>query len=222
MTPSSSATSRNAPGASRPALGMLPPDQRLEARRRAGRQRDDGLVPQAELLPLDRAAQFGLQPQPLRRRHRASRRRTRRSRRRRRPWRDASPRSASRTTSSPDEWLDALTATPMLGLTNTSCPPSEGLRRRARCMRSATRTASMGSLMSSSSTTNSSPPKRASVLGPAAVGLGGRQPASRCRRAGPRSPAARQTPQQLVAGGVAEAVVDVLEAIEVDEQHREV
>ena len=88
-------------------------------------------------------------------------------------------------------------------------------------MRSATRTASIGSRMSSSSTTNSSPPNRASVLVAGGVVLGGRQPlTTSSRRTAPASRSANAT-QQLVAGGVTEAVVDVLEAIEVDEQHGE-
>ena len=108
----------------------------------------------------------------------------------------------------------------MLVLTNTSC---------ARAAASAPRSLHAlghahgvdGSLMSSISITNSSPPKRASVLAPPSASA----PAS--RRHGvvvphhARQPL-REREQQLVAHGVSEAVVDVLEAIEVDEEHREV
>ena len=108
----------------------------------------------------------------------------------------------------------------MLGLANTSCRADLQRLGGHRWMRSATRTASMGSRMSSRRMTNSSPPKRASVLPPASPSRlahpahdvvapdGGGQPL-------------REGDEQLIAGGVAEAVVDVLEAIEIDEQHRE-
>ena len=63
--------------------------------------------------------------------------------------------------------------------------------------------ATRGSSTSSSRTTNSSPPKRAAVS------------AARMQRLQP----VRRLAQQLVARGVAEGVVDVLERVEVDEQH---
>ena len=108
----------------------------------------------------------------------------------------------------------------MLVLANTSCAPSGSERAAISWTRSATRTASIGSRMSSISITNSSPPKRASVFAPPSVSaLTMRVTVSSCRTAlASRSANAHQ---QLVAGGVSEAVVDVLEAIEVDEEHRE-
>lgn len=70
-------------------------------------------------------------------------------------------------------------------------------------MRSATARTSATSRTSSQTTTNSSPPTRATV-----------SPARRRPRE-----ALRGVAQELVAGGVAEAVVDDLEAIEVDQDH---
>ena len=75
----------------------------------------------------------------------------------------------------------------------------------ARRMRSATCAASSGPERSSSRTANSSPPSRA------AVSWARRQVASRLRGRA----------QQLVADRVAEAVVDRLEVVEIDEDHRE-
>ena len=71
-------------------------------------------------------------------------------------------------------------------------------------MRSAVSTATCGSCTSSSRIANSSPPKRAAVS--AARTLAG--------------DALRDLEQDPVAGRVAEAVVDGLEVVEVDEQHR--
>ena len=71
-------------------------------------------------------------------------------------------------------------------------------------MRCGQRVASPSAATSSISTANSSPPKRATVS------------PGRTEAAQPLG----HLDQQLVAGGVAEAVVDLLEAVEVEEQHR--
>ena len=75
---------------------------------------------------------------------------------------------------------------------------------RARCTRSAIASGSSSDSMRSASTANSSPPNRAAVSRSRAV-----------------REALGDVPQQLVAGGVPERVVDGLEVVEVDEQHRE-
>ena len=92
----------------------------------------------------------------------------------------------------------------MLALTKCSRWRSLNGRDSAVLIRSATRTASRSVLMSAR-TANSSPPKRA------IVSLGRR----RLFEPG------RDRDQQLVAGGVAEAVVDELEPVEVEEEDRD-
>ena len=56
----------NSAGASRPLLGVLPADQRLDARHPAGLQVELGLVVDDELAPLQRGADLAEQAQPLR------------------------------------------------------------------------------------------------------------------------------------------------------------
>ena len=71
--------------------------------------------------------------------------------------------SASRKTSSAFWYCDDPTATPMLALDWTRCPPTSKGSRITSCTRSATRTASADPRTSSSHMVNSSPPCRARV-----------------------------------------------------------
>ena len=93
-------------------------------------------------------------------------------------------------------------ATPMLADGVIWRPATVSGGSSARRTRSAIASASASSTRSSSRTANSSPPRRAAVS---------------CVRSVSSQPA-RGRAQQLVAGGVAEAVVDGLEVVEVDEQ----
>src|SRR3954471_4145267 len=119
--------------------------------------------------------------------------------------------SASRMTSS--GWESAVaSAIPMEAPTNSSRPSSSNGAVRLCWTRSAIIVASCGSHTSSSSSVNSSPPRRATVsVGPRA-GCGVVRPQGGLQPLGDGL-------QQLVAGLVAERVVDHLEAVEVEEQH---
>ena len=91
----------------------------------------------------------------------------------------------------------------MLADSVTSCASTgSGVRRRSR-IRSAITRAEPRSDMCSESTTSSSPPKRATVSSARSV----------------EATASRGEPQHLVAARVPEAVVDGLEAVEVEEEH---
>ena len=90
----------------------------------------------------------------------------------------------------------------MLAVTKCSLPPSTNGRVNTAAIRSAISIASCSPAMSSSRIPNSSPPKRATVS------------LERTACAQPRG----DRDQQLVADLVAEAVVDELEAVEVEEQ----
>ena len=72
-------------------LGMLPADQGLDAHHPPVAKRDDGLIPQTELVPLDGAPQVRFRAAAAPALPGASRRQTSRSDRRRRSWRDTSP-----------------------------------------------------------------------------------------------------------------------------------
>ena len=95
---------------------------------------------------------------------------------------------------------------PMLALVNTSCPrTSNGVGQLLLDALGDAGGVRLASVMSSSRTVNSSPPSRASVS------------PGRMQLLEPP----RDADQELVAGLVAEAVVDRLEAIEIEVQHRE-
>ncbi len=110
--------------------------------------------------------------------------------------------SASRRRSSAREPSTAFTAKPMLAVMISSWPANVIGRCTERRIRSAT---SAGSMLSSRTTTNSSPPKRA-MRPPSGMAAG---------------QAGRDLLQHTIAHRVAEAVVDHLEVVEVDEQHRD-
>src|SRR5215216_770483 len=113
-------------------------------------------------------------------------------------------RSALRRRWSAPSTSPSMRAMPILPLTCSSRPLTTNGWRRPSSTRSATWTTSTSSLASSMSTANSSPPKRATVS------LGRTQDRSRSATwISSRSPAA--WPQ---------AVVDLLEPVQVDEQHR--
>ena len=97
-------------------------------------------------------------------------------------------------------------AMPMLTLADTSVPSIVKVRLKELTIRSATAMTSCSVAGSSRSTANSSPPRRAAV--------------SAARRHRWRRSVTAD--EQEVAGGVAEAVVDGLEVVEVEEEHREV
>ena len=104
---------------------------------------------------------------------------------------------------------------PMLTETTTSRPCSSNGLETAATSRSATARASAALWTPASSTVNSSPPSRASVHSPS--NLRHRVGAAQRLLEPPRDP-----DQELVAGEVAQAVVDDLEAVDVEEEHREV
>ena len=112
---------------------------------------------------------------------------------------------------------------PTLAVTKHSCPPTKIGSRITSRMRSATRSASRSSATSGSSATNSSPPRR-----PTASSVRCEREPSGFERAlhhlvgvaHAGAQAARHFHQQFVAGGVAERVVDDLEAVQVDQQQR--
>ncbi len=68
ISPVSSASPMNASGLDQPELRVLPPQQRLAADAAAGRELDDGLDEEAELVLLDRALETGLEVEPARHR----------------------------------------------------------------------------------------------------------------------------------------------------------
>ena len=100
----------------------------------------------------------------------------------------------------------SATAIPMLAVTNTSRPCSSNGVPSVSAMRWASCSASTGDSMSVQTTTNSSPPVRA---------------ARSEARSTPCEPL-RERDEQVVAGRVAERVVDELEPVEVEEQDRDV
>ena len=108
-------------------------------------------------------------------------------------------------------WLSSVSAEspgfdsamPIVVVTETESPATSIRLRSASRMRSQEAPTSSGSCTSSSSTANSSPPSRATVSVSRTVAL------IRCA----------DLDEQLVAGRVAEQVVDPLEAVEVAEQH---
>ena len=163
---------------------------------------DLGLVVDAELAALRARA--------------GARARARAARRARGPCRGGRPRSGRGRSPSPRTWRrrrrgSALarapprrraTTMPMLAPTASSWPATDDRVREAARGAGRRRRRPAASLAPSSSTANSSPPRRASVS------LG--------RVTSPKR--SRDLLEQLVAGVVAEAVVDLLEAVEVDEQ----
>ena len=102
----------------------------------------------------------------------------------------------------------------MLAVTTCSVPSRTNGASSACWTRSATRTAPSSEARSSQSTTNSSPPKRASVNSASP------KRATRVARSQGRLQPVRDGLQELVAGVVAEGVVDVLEPVEIQEQQR--
>ena len=188
------------------ALGMLPAHERLEADRALGRERDDRLVDEPQLVALEGPPQVGLE---LEHGHR--------------------PRVHGVVE-------DLVAVAPLrlgpvhrgVGVAQQVLRTPVARRRRGRCrcsrwrrprgrpsengcrssswIRSATRVASRASAISSRRIANSSPPRRATVSSER------RQPESRSREAD----------EELVAREVAEAVVDELEAVEVEEEDGEV
>jgi hypothetical protein len=112
---------------------------------------------------------------------------------------------------------------PTLAVTKHSCPATRIGSRSASRMRCATRSASVSSPTSGSRATNSSPPSRptaSSVRCERAPAAFERTFQDLVAVAHAAAQAARHFHQQLVAGGVSERVVDVLEAVQVDQQQR--
>ena len=205
IRPVSSATGMNSPGASRPRSGCCQRTSASTPTIAAGREVDDRLVVQPQLVVLERAAQLVLGAQPARSRGRASARRRARSGRGRAPWRGTS-RRRRRGAGPRRRWLARRRrrAMPIAGGHEVLAPAdartaaararSDALGDRDRLVRRrrARRTR----------ITNSSPPKRATVS-PVRSAL--------VEARGERA-------EQLVAGVVAERVVDQLEVVEVEEQ----
>ena len=140
---------------------MLPPSQRLEGRDRAGRERDDGLIVDDDLVALERAPQLDRELLPLAEAL-------------------VEPRlvdrvvaalvafatyiamSALRSSSSPVTAFSPVSAMPMLASALVSRPDSQNGSASASRIRCATSSASAASV-SVSRTANSSPPSRAGV-----------------------------------------------------------
>ncbi len=184
---------------------MLPAHQRLDAGQPARGQVDDRLVVHDELV----AGQRVLAAASARRPRAGCRRtwpgRTRRTGRGRPPWPSTS-RGRRRAAARRLVGLGPsalVVATPMLAVPTKSRLPSRTGWRIAASSRSARAAASISST-SSTSTANSSPPSRASVSDGRTCWL-------------IRSATRRD---ELVAGRVAERVVDHLEVVEVDQQQR--
>ena len=139
-----------------------------------------------------------------RRRARASPCRTARCARRRAPWPGTSRRPRPPPAASGPHPRPARRARcRSSALSRSSAPPARSGCAISRCSRSATPTASSTPPIASHSTVNSSPPKRATVS------------------SGPQHPldARGHLAEHLVAGDVAEAVVDPLEPVHVQEVH---
>ena len=192
--------------AERSALGVLPANERFQRRDAARLQLEDRLVVHDQLAASGRAAEVRFEVESLDRARGASRRRTRGSSSCRRPWRCTSRGrrcGAARRRPAP---VDPY-AMPMLAVADDSLTPSSttgSCEHRDDALGDVDRVVGSPST-SSIRTANSSPPSRAAVS-PAAG-----------------SPAADRstTRSSCVAGRVPEAVVDGLEVVEVDEQHRE-
>ena len=215
IRPVSSAIGMKPFGRNEATLGMLPAHQRLEAAQLLIRQRHDRLVVELELLALDRPPQIRFDEEPLLRRERASTCRRSRSAPCRDPWRDTSPcrrrapclppadTAASRHDDADADRHDDLTPFQLERLATRRHQP---LGDRARVDRVADAGEQHRELVAAE------PRERALAVEP---------------RDGVRAPQrllepARDAGQQLVAGGMTQTVVDDLEAIDVEEEHREV
>ena len=190
-------------GAEQAALRVLPAHERLDAAHGAGPQLGLRLVVQDELAGLERGAELADQREPLaavavaarrgRPRGRCACASPRTSRRRR----AAAGRCASR------EW-SGKSAMPTLASMWTRMPPtSNDCSSAARSRRPAV--LAVASSPGWRTTANSSPPRRASVSSSRSSVLEARADLA----------------QHLVAGVVAERVVELLEAVEVDQQQRQ-
>ena len=201
ISPDSSATGMNSAGS------MAGPPRRCQRSSascptaRAVGERHHRLEDELELAPLERALEVGLGLARGRRRAGAGPRRRSPRRRCRAPWPGRPRRRRGRSARRGRCRRSCRT--------RSRCWPRAGSRRArpAPAPRPPRRQPSASAVRSSTSsqtTTNSSPPSRATV--------------SAGRTAAAIRPAERD--QQRVAGGMAEEVVDALEVVEVDEQHR--
>ena len=197
-----------------PALGVLPAHERLDRVQRAAVERHDRLVVEPQLSGVERAAERPLGRDALERS--VAKRlvedlpvpRAALLRAVHRDVRVAQQALRVAICAAREHDADAR------GHDVLACPRGGTARSSACWTRSATRTAPSSEARSSQSTTNSSPPKRASVNSSspkrATVSLARR---AACSRSATDS-------QELVAGAVPERVVDVLEPVEIEEQQR--
>ena len=205
MRPVSSASGTNSIGGTRPALGVLPADQRLEAEQAHRVEVEHRLVVHAQLAALERAVERVAGAQVV---DRAVVRRARRTARRGRgPCSLARyiAASALRSSVSGVSLSPPDSAMPMLAVTNTS--PSTSATGFAIASREALGDQLDGLLARSRSGT-----------GRELVAAEARDDVGRAHRGA--QPVGHRH-EQAVAGRVAEAVVDHLEAVEVEEQHRD-
>ena len=114
------------------------------------------------------------------------------ARRRRRPWRDTWPGRRRAPLPRPADASDALTAMPMLGVTNTSCPSTRERRRRQPldALGHAHGVDRLADVVEQDDELVAA--EAGERVGTGASALGGRQPRSRRLRGGRRRPAARQ------------------------------
>ena len=208
ISPVSSASGMNSPARSAPPLGVLPAHQRLDlADRRRVASVDDRLVVEPKLAALERPAQVGLQLQPLQRTRRACRRRR--------------PRSAPCPAPWPGTWPGrrraAASSAPVLA--RAAAARSRCWRRRTPRGRRAANGAAQRAAIRSATADGAASVRR----GPRA-GRRTRRPPSRATVSSARTQRSQplgHRDQQPVAGLVPEAVVDDLEVVEVEEEHRD-
>ena len=204
IAPFSSAISMKSPGGTSPALGVVPADERLDPGHRAGRERHDRLVDDAELAELDGRLELRAELVPLADRGVHARVEHREA------GLAVGLGQVHRHVGVADEVGGGLAAVDgrwrcrCAAVTETWWPPIRYGARSSRTSRSAIAVERLRSGVSSVRTANSSPPSRAT-----------RSPS----RTEPGDPLDDRD-EERVAGRVAERVVDDLEVVEVDEEDR--
>ena len=203
IRPFSSAIGMNSAGRDLAPLGVAPAQQRLDADDREVAQRDHRLVLEAQLVRARAPGAGRSRPAGARSRARASPRRTPRSGRARAPWPGTSRRRRRGSARRPARRRGPARCRCWWSRSARSPTARTAGRRSPRSARRVS-IASRSEAMSSSRIPNSSPPNRATVS----------LERSACFSRGAAAA------QQLVAHVVAEAVVDQLEVVEIEEQDR--